>query len=249
MMTPSSYPNSQSNHERNGGWLSQAMALACAFALIGCGNDGGTTGGGGGGEDNTAAIGEKMTALGSGTDEDKANALNFLADQGEAGKAAKDNAIELLKSETLSVRSAAVDYLAKQAINTPEAAAGLGDLATGEADETVMSNALNALAAIGATDKHVEICKALLSSDDERKRGYAAMSLSAAGENAAGAQAELIKGLDDKEPYVQTQCAIAIGGLGAKASADAKAKLETLTSSSDADLAKAAKDALANLNK
>lgn len=212
-------------------WSGLLLALLCAFLLPGCGKK------------TNSKLAMELEGLESATATERADALLHLTDMGEEAESAAPKAIELLTDASSDVRSAAIGLIAKLKVNTPESVAGLSKAASGDEDEGIRSSALDALHAVGAHEEHVNVCKGLLASDDERQRGQAAMGLSEAGEHAAAAQTELVAALEDKEPYVRMYAAMALGNLGSKA-ASAKAKLEALTSDKEADVAAAAKEAL-----
>jgi len=220
-------------------WKSLLLGLFCSIFLPGCGDGAGPS-----------KLDREMGALDSETASERETALMHLTGMGkEKAESAAPKAVELLKDENAAVRAAAVALIASFEHKTPEALAGLADLASGDTDADVQQNAMIALNDLGAHEQHVEAAKALLASDDGDKRCAAANALSEAGEHAAAVQTELIAGLMDTESCVREYCALALGNLGAKASAEAKAALADAAGDKESTVAEAVKTALENLNK
>jgi len=217
-------------------WAGLLIALLCAFILPGCGKT-------------NSKLDAELAALDSDDAKARETALLHLADVA-GGEEAAPKAVELLKDDSEGVRAAAITLLAKYEHKTDEALGALASLASGDPDESVQGSALGALKELGATDKYVEVCVALLNGADAGKQSIGANGLQQVGDAAGeAAQAALLTRLKDGSAEVQAQCAYALGELGANASAETKTALEAAAKSTNKDVAEAGKAALESLNK
>lgn len=215
-------------------WTGLLIALLCAFLLPGCGKS------------TNSKLDLELAALDSSTPDERETALLHLKDIA-GGEAAAPKAIKLLKDDSAGVRTAAIGLLAK--FKTPEALTALGSLAANDPDEGVQGEAMAALLGMGATDKYIEVCIAFVNGADAGKQSIGANGLQQVDAGVAeAAQDALLARLKDGSAEVRSQCAYALGNLGAKATAETKTALEAAAKDADKDVAEAGKAALESLN-
>jgi|TARA_B100001971_G_C18251810_1_gene578862 HEAT repeat protein len=210
------------------------LAFFSALLLSGCGGK------------TDSRLAEEMKGLESSSAEKRTDALLHLADMGGLAKKAAPRAIELLKDGDAGVRNAAIQLIIRTKHNTKESLAGISALATGDKDEEVQGNALNALLGFEAHEEHAKACVKLLGGED-RMREIGSLGLAGAKSPAVVAQKELVAGLKDKLPYVRMNCAKALGNLGSAASADTKAQLKAAEADKEKQVADAVTEALGKL--
>ena len=219
--------------------------LAALLICIACGDKPATSGNG---NDEAAQIALEMEQLSSDDAEARATALERLAGF-DGAKEAAPKAVELLSDPATAVKMGAIQVIQKFKYNTPESVGALESLAKEGEDPGVKENALFALSYIGANEQFVAICKEHLASGDPDRMCVGANGLARGGEDAAkAAQAEIIAGLESKDPCVRGQCAVAVGNLGADAPPEAKSAVQKLTKDKDESVAENAKAAMAAIN-
>tara|TARA_Y100000588_G_C14142880_1_gene876930 strand:+ start:627 stop:1364 length:738 start_codon:yes stop_codon:yes gene_type:complete len=229
-------------HQGSGSHILLATLLIC----IACGDKPATNGNG---NDEAAQIALEMEQLSSDDAEARATALERLAGfDGDGAKEAAPRAVELLSDPATAVKMGAIQVIQKFKYNTPESVGTLEKLAKEGEDPGVKENALFTLSYIGANEQFVAICREHLASGDPDRMCVGANGLARGGEAAAkAAQAEIIAGLESKDPCVRGQCAVAVGNLGADAPPEAKSAVQKLTKDKDESVAENAKAAMENL--
>ena len=217
-------------------WPGLLLALFCAMLLPGCGKTA------------NSQLDLELAALDSSTAGERETALLHLKDIA-GGEEAAPKAIKLLKDDSAGVRTAAIGLLAKFEQKTPEVLTALGSLAANDPDEGVQGEAMAALLGMGATDKFIEVCIAFVNGADAGKQSIGANGLQQVDAGVAeAAQDALLARLKDGSSEVRSQCAYALGNLGAKATAETKTALEAAAKDADKDVAEAGKAALESLN-
>ena len=233
---------------------SSPSSFACLFLAVialvfaGCGDNAGTSGEGGGPLTDEQRFEQAVEKLGNSDSETRAKGIEDISEFKDKAKDHIGTIVGLLDDSDAKVRQAAINTLVTLEHKDPAFIEKLKAIAAEDESADTQTTALDSLKSVGAHSEFVDACKTLLAGSDAGKREQAAMALSQSEKPVVGAQAELIKALEDDSPTVRYSCVVALGNLGGDASAEAKTALQKASKDKDDSVAEVAKEALGKLN-